>query len=397
MAVKFSAFTTRTGTLDASTKIVGYDDPAGTKTNVEFSLATLAANSGIYVTDGTIGTTRIAKVTDTVTFQNVGGTSSLFSLNTDGTFTLGLGAAATLPTQVAIGEGATTVNNNDIAIGKNSSASGGSSIALGASANAGANGIAIGSATAGANGISMGQSSVATGTGVAIGLDAKAPASSIGLGAWAKGTGANSITLNANGSIAAPSTANAFGVYMTSNAYPDFSVTSNVTKFAFDADSFATITVADSSNTTITTGETGTITFADSAGDLATIATLRTESFIVACSDETTVLATGANPVATFRMPYAFTLTAVRASLTTAGTTSGLTTIDINLGGSSIFTTDLLTIDFGDKTSVGATTPPNITTTALTSDGEITIDIDAISGGATETGLKVTLIGYQTV
>ena len=168
-------------------------------------------------------------------------------------------------------------------------------------------------------------------------------------------------------------------------------------KFSFDADSFATITVADSSNTTITTGETGTITFADSAGDLATIATLRTESFIVACSDETTVLATGANPVATFRMPYAFTLTAVRASLTTAGTTSGLTTIDINLGGSSIFTTDLLTIDFGDKTSVGATTPPNITTTALTSDGEITIDIDAISGGATETGLKVTLIGYQTV
>ena len=40
MAVKFSAFTTRTGTLDASTRIVGYDDPAGTKTNVEFTLAT---------------------------------------------------------------------------------------------------------------------------------------------------------------------------------------------------------------------------------------------------------------------------------------------------------------------------------------------------------------------
>jgi len=118
------------------------------------------------------------------------------------------------------------------------------------------------------------------------------------------------------------------------------------------------------------------------------------ESFIIACSDETTALTTGTK--ATFRMPYAFTVTAVRASLTTAGTTSGLTTIDINLGGSSIFTTNLLTIDFGDTTSVGATTAPNITTTALTNDGQMTIDVDGLSGGATEAGLKVTIIGYQS-
>jgi hypothetical protein len=127
----------------------------------------------------------------------------------------------------------------------------------------------------------------------------------------------------------------------------------------------------------------------------ATNAALRKESFIAACSDEDTALTTGAGK-AVFRMPYAFTLTAVRASLKTAGSTSGVTTIDINLGGSSIFTTNLLTIDYGDKTSVGATTAPNITTTALTDDGEISIDIDGLSGGATETGLKVTLIGYQT-
>ncbi len=84
MAVKFSAFTTRTGTLDASTKIVGYDDPAGTKTNVEFSLATLAANSGIYGADGTIGTTRKALITDTIQFRNAGDTSDVLSLNTNG-------------------------------------------------------------------------------------------------------------------------------------------------------------------------------------------------------------------------------------------------------------------------------------------------------------------------
>ena len=89
MAVKFSAFTTRTGTLDASTRIVGYDDPAGTKTNVEFTLATLAANSGIYLADGTIGTTRKALVTDTIQFRNAGDTLDVFSLNTNGSFGLG--------------------------------------------------------------------------------------------------------------------------------------------------------------------------------------------------------------------------------------------------------------------------------------------------------------------
>ena len=119
-----------------------------------------------------------------------------------------------------------------------------------------------------------------------------------------------------------------------------------------------------------------------------------TQSFIVAASDETTALTTGTNKAA-FRMPYAFTLTAVRASLTTAGSGIGGTTIDVNLNGSSIFTTTLLTIVAGDKTST-STIPPNITTTALTDDGEITIDLDGISAGAVETGLKVTLIGYKT-
>lgn len=47
----------------------------------------------------------------------------------------------------------------------------------------------------------------------------------------------------------------------------------------------------------------------------------KTESFIIACSDETTALTTGTGKV-TFRMPYAFTVTAVRASLTGAGSTS---------------------------------------------------------------------------
>jgi len=122
----------------------------------------------------------------------------------------------------------------------------------------------------------------------------------------------------------------------------------------------------------------------------------RTTSFVIACSDETTALTTGTAKV-TFRMPYAYTLDSVRASLTGAGGSSGTTTIDINQGGSSIFTTNLLTIDYGDFTSVGATTAPNLTTTALTSDAQMTIDIDALTGDADETGLKVYLIGNKTL
>ena len=113
----------------------------------------------------------------------------------------------------------------------------------------------------------------------------------------------------------------------------------------------------------------------------------------VAVSDETTALTTGTAKL-TFRMPFAMTVTEVRASLSTAGTTSGTTTIDINEGGVSILST-LLTIDATEKTSTTAATAAVISDSSLADDSEITIDIDAISGGATEAGLKVTLIGNR--
>ena len=109
----------------------------------------------------------------------------------------------------------------------------------------------------------------------------------------------------------------------------------------------------------------------------------------VACSDETTALTTGTAKT-TFRMPFAMTLTGVRASLTGAGSTSGTTTVDINEGGSSVLSTEL-TIDYGEKTSTTAATPAVISDSALADDAEITIDVDAVTGGADETGLKVTL------
>jgi hypothetical protein len=118
-----------------------------------------------------------------------------------------------------------------------------------------------------------------------------------------------------------------------------------------------------------------------------------TEVITLAASDETTVLTTGTKM--TFRMPYAMTVTEVRASLTTAPTTSGLFTVDINDGGTSILSTKL-SIDLTETTSTTAAVPAVISDSLLADDAEITVDIDIVSGGLSEAGLKVTLIGNLT-
>ena len=112
---------------------------------------------------------------------------------------------------------------------------------------------------------------------------------------------------------------------------------------------------------------------------------------IVPVVGETTTLTTG-TAKRTFRMPYGFVLTAVRASLTTVSS-SGTPTVDINEGGTSILSTKL-TIDANEKTSTTAATAAVISDAALADDAEITIDIDAAGTGAK--GLKVYLIGYRT-
>lgn len=116
------------------------------------------------------------------------------------------------------------------------------------------------------------------------------------------------------------------------------------------------------------------------------------ESFVIAASDETTALTTGTAKV-TFRMPYAFTLSEVRASVTTAPTGSVLT-VDINETAATILSTKI-TIDATEKTSETAATAPVISDSALADDAEITIDIDTVGSTIAGAGLKVTLIGNQ--
>ncbi len=117
------------------------------------------------------------------------------------------------------------------------------------------------------------------------------------------------------------------------------------------------------------------------------------EAIQIACSDLSTALTTGTSK-AYFRMPFALTLTEVRASLLTAGGSSGTTTIDINESASTVLSTKL-TIDQGELTSETAATAPVISDSALADDAIITIDIDAVTGDADETGLIVTLIGTR--
>jgi hypothetical protein len=124
----------------------------------------------------------------------------------------------------------------------------------------------------------------------------------------------------------------------------------------------------------------------------AVAGTSPTQCIALACSDETTALTTGTAKI-TFRMPFGFTLSDVRASLTTAQTSGSIFTVDVNEGGTTVLSTKL-TIDNTEKTSTTAATPMVISDTALADDAEITVDIDQIGDG-TAKGLKVYLIGVK--
>lgn len=114
----------------------------------------------------------------------------------------------------------------------------------------------------------------------------------------------------------------------------------------------------------------------------------------IACSDETTALTTG-TAKATFRMPFAMTLTDVRATVTTAPTGASLLTVDVNDSGTTILSTKL-TFDASEKTTTTAATPRVISDTALADDAEITVDIDQVGNTIAGAGLKVWLIGTRT-
>lgn len=127
-------------------------------------------------------------------------------------------------------------------------------------------------------------------------------------------------------------------------------------------------------------------TLVTTAEDVAYVLARQPEFFTVAVGDETTALTTGTAKVS-FRAPFAFTLVNLRASLVTASS-SGIPTIDVNENGTTLMSTNKLTIDATELTSVTATTAVGITDSAVADDALITIDIDVAGTGAA--GLKVT-------
>lgn len=112
----------------------------------------------------------------------------------------------------------------------------------------------------------------------------------------------------------------------------------------------------------------------------------------LAASDESTALTAGTSKVS-FRMPFAMTLTEVRASLVTAQASGTIFTVNIKEAGLSVLSTRL-TIDNTELTSVTAATPSVISDSALADDALITIDIDLVGDG-TAKGLKVLLKGTR--
>jgi hypothetical protein len=144
---------------------------------------------------------------------------------------------------------------------------------------------------------------------------------------------------------------------------------------------------------------TGTTGITQSPGDnttkLATTAFVQAslsqaKSIMVAVTDEVTPIGSGTGKIS-FRMPYAMTLTSVKASLVVAQASGSIFTVDINEGGTTILSTKL-TIDNTETTSVTAATPAVISDSALADDAVITVDVDGVGNGSA-IGLKIALIG----
>ena len=109
--------------------------------------------------------------------------------------------------------------------------------------------------------------------------------------------------------------------------------------------------------------------------------------WVVAFSDESTVITVGNNKVE-FQMPnYPTTLMGVSCSLKTAPSESTMQ-IDLNEGDTSVLSTKL-TIDATEKTSETAAIPTVISDANLAANAVMTLDVDTADTGGTSAGGKL--------
>lgn len=117
-------------------------------------------------------------------------------------------------------------------------------------------------------------------------------------------------------------------------------------------------------------------------------------SYTFNLSDEGTDLTTGLK-VSIRPFGFAFTITEIRGGVTTAPTGSVLV-MDVHAGGTTIMTTDKISIDATEDTSETAATPPALTTTSIGDDEKLEFYVDQIGSSVAGTGASVTIIGRQT-
>jgi len=157
-------------------------------------------------------------------------------------------------------------------------------------------------------------------------------------------------------------------------------------------------TAIDGKQATITDGDltiartTGLQTALDAKATVTALNT-RPPALIVDASENETALATRTE--LTFYMPYAMTLTDIKASVLTAPTDATLI-VDVHDAGTTIMTTDKLDIETTEFHTSTAATQPALTDTALANNAKIEIIIDQVGSTVAGAGLVIYMIGYQS-
>lgn len=233
--IKFSDFTGGASIVQADHFLVGFDTDAtaggSNPKNNKWSFSQVADGLigvtakpySIYAADGTVSVDRVVTISSTKILGFYAGGTQLLQLygNSSGTFSLGRGASIGVVGAFVIGNNAVSRSGFNTIVGNNATDTASTNTyntIIGSSAS-------VTGASNAAN-VVIGDSALATTSGgVAVGSEARANGTaSIGLGQRSQGTGNNSITLNATGSVAAPSQHLAFNVYMSSNTTPDLTI-----------------------------------------------------------------------------------------------------------------------------------------------------------------------------
>lgn len=100
--------------------------------------------------------------------------------------------------------------------------------------------------------------------------------------------------------------------------------------------------------------------------------------FDIYAIEKATDNAVGTNIIGSIECPFTGTITEIGAYVETAGVT-GASVWDVNKNGTTIMTTNKLSIDSAEVSTRTAATAPTLTTTAITAGDLITIDTDSLS------------------